>query len=521
MTLASPLYSSPIRTADGRILPSTGESVCGWIEENLRYGEGDWYGEKVVLRPFQRRFLYRAYEFYPETGRRRYKRCVLGAGKGSGKTPIGAFVGAYELAGGINVAPRVLMGASSLKQGNLVFGDLRDALKGTDEHPAPLRPFILDYDLQILLKGRRGTAERIAAAVGTNDGARATFFAADELHEWRGRASRVFIVVDGAIAKRERGWTLVISTAGIDDEEDDNPLKALYDYGRRLARSEIVDDRFLFEWYEAPAGLNLDDPTDWLSAIHAANPAAGDFTSIENLRFRFETLPRHEFERYHLNRWPKGEDVWEVAELWASLADDTVDLEPDLPTHVMIDVGLRHDSSAVVAAQELPGGAVVVRSRVWENPYPASDPRHEHWTLNIAEIENFLRAIHGAYPAPARELAGPAFYYDKTFFERSADDLMGEGLNMMEYPQSDARMVPASQRFFQLVKEGLIVHDGDPVLARHIANVVPHEREKGWRISKPRGSKRHIDAAVAAAVAAHEATRTEPDEPTPTPSLYI
>src|SRR5947209_1758187 len=107
-TRVLPLYSSPVKMADGRLLPSKGEAVCDWIESCCVYGEGDSFGEPVQLREFQRRFFYRLYEFYPETGLRRYKRAVLGMAKGNGKTPLAAWVGAYELCGGVNVYPRVM-----------------------------------------------------------------------------------------------------------------------------------------------------------------------------------------------------------------------------------------------------------------------------------------------------------------------------------------------------------------------------------------------------------------------------
>lgn len=480
-------------------------------------GEGDYFGQPVVLRPFQRRFLYRLYEFYPETNRRRYRRALWGMAKGNGKTPIAACIAAAELAAGLNISPRVIIGAASLKQANYVFGDLRSCFteSKTLKHAADA------YDLQIVLKNGPGIAERVAAVAGANDGARATCFLADELHEWIGRLARVFIVIDGAIAKRLNAFTGAFTTAGIDDEE--SLLKQLYTHGQRVASGEVTDDQFLFEWYEAPSHLDLDDPDQWLEAIHAANPAAGDFCSIENLRYRFQTILRGEFERYHTNRFVRSDEIWEVASRWPELVDPSLELDPVAPLHVAIDVGLRHDSSAVVAAQVglAHGNRVALKSWIWENPYTETDHRHDEWTFNMREVENVLRELHTRFPTAAREKAGPAFYYDKTFFETSAADLLDEGLNMEDYPQTDSRMVPASQRFFQLAVEGRLVHDGDAALARHVSNVVPHEKPRGWRISKPRGSRAHIDGAIAAAIAAYEATRTGEDEDTAHPSLYI
>jgi len=88
-------------------------------------------------------------------------------------------------------------------------------------------------------------------------------------------------------------------------------------------------------------------------------------------------------------------------------------------------------------------------------------------------------------------MPGPEYSYDPAFFERSAQLLEGDALAMVEFPQTDSRMIPASQNFFQLVTETKIAHDGDPALARHVGNVIADQKPRGaYRMSKPKGSKR-------------------------------
>jgi phage terminase large subunit-like protein len=58
-----------------------------------------------------------------------------------------------------------------------------------------------------------------------------------------------------------------------------------------------------------------------------------------------------------------------------------------------------------------------------------------------------------------------------------------------------------------------VAHDGDPVLRRHVENVTADQRPRGWRMSKPVGSTRKIDGAIAAAIALYCAqTTTVPEE---------
>ena len=79
------------------------------------------------------------------------------------------------------------------------------------------------------------------------------------------------------------------------------------------------------------------------------------------------------------------------------------------------------------------------------------------------------------------------------------------------FPQHDARMVPASQRLYDAIVEGRLVHGNDPQLNEHVAAAVARHGRRGWRIDKAAGSDK-IEAVVALAMALD---RLE-DRPVPT-----
>src|SRR5690606_35544531 len=78
--------------------PTLGPWVCRWIERFLVHSQGDYLGQPFRLRPWQKAFIYRAYELLPD-GSRRYDRALLGVGKGNGKTELAAALALAELAG--------------------------------------------------------------------------------------------------------------------------------------------------------------------------------------------------------------------------------------------------------------------------------------------------------------------------------------------------------------------------------------------------------------------------------------
>ena len=205
---------------------------------------------------FQRAFIGRCYELLPD-GSRRYDRALLGVGKGNGKSELAAALALVELAGpvvfsgwadpdakvleprlpDVRLAPDIPIAAASYNQADTLF-----SAASTMVTEGPLAPMFVCGASEIAFKHGIGKLYRVAAAAGTNDGLRPTFFGADELHEWEGRKERVHTVISNGVAKRAGAWELAISTAGWDVG---SLLGQLYEEGKAGD-----DPRFLFEWWE-------------------------------------------------------------------------------------------------------------------------------------------------------------------------------------------------------------------------------------------------------------------------------
>jgi phage terminase large subunit-like protein len=230
------------------------------------------------------------------------------------------------------------------------------------------------------------------------------------------------------------------------------------------------------------------------------------------------------FRRYFLNQWTATEDAWIPYGVWDECRSE-IELDPGLPLYVGIDIAIYVDSTAVSLVQKHvfppvehdddPEVRYVVRSRIWENPYPPEHALHDQWRMNNNEVMEYLRDLREQYPAHACEIdgaamAGPMYAYDPYHFRPEAEALAGEGLAMVEFPQFDSRMVPASQAFYEAIMKGEIAHDGDPALKRQVHTVTADQKPRGWRMSKPKGSKRKIDAAIATGIAVYVAKTTTP-----------
>jgi phage terminase large subunit-like protein len=487
---------------------TTGARVVAWIERYCVHTNGSWIGTSFRLLPWQKRLLYELFELGAD-GLRRYRWALIGVPKKNGKTELAAALGLYFLLADGEPAPLVVCAAASEEQADLVF----EAAKTMCTLSPPLSAVTERYQREILVPSIPGAKlKRVAAAAGTNDGQHIHAVICDELHEWAGeKGEKVWNVLTNATGAREQPMVLQITTAGYDLEG--TICGKQYQYGCKVRDGQVDDPRFYFHWVAAPPGSDYRAPEVW----KAANPSYGVLVHEAFFRDQLSKKTESVFRRYFLNQWVAAEEIWIPYGAWDACRADR-ELDPDLPIYVGIDIARNVDSSALVVAQPQGNGEsqrLVLRATTWENPYPVGHGLHDSWRMNNALVMDRCRQLHAQFPTAACGIdgeiqPGPLFAYDPWRFRPEAEALQSEGLTMIEFPQSDVRMIPASQGFFEAIMKGRIAHDGDPVLQRHIEQVTADQTPRGWRMSKPAGSTRKIDAAIAAAIACYCAVTHEP-----------
>ena len=160
---------------------------------------------------------------------------------------------------------------------------------------------------------------------------------------------------------------------------------------------------------------------------------------------------------------------------------------PDGATVVLsLDGSFNGDSTALVAVQVTDFPHVMVAG-LWERVTTVED-----WRVPILDVEQMIRDLCKRWRV-VEVIADPSRW------ARSLEVLEGDGLPMAEFPQSAARMTPATQRFTDMVNQRQLTHDGSPALSRHVSNAVLKQDARGMRIYKEaQKSAKKIDLAVAA-----------------------
>jgi phage terminase large subunit-like protein len=253
---------------------------------------------------------------------------------------------------------------------------------------------------------------------------------------------------------------------------------------------EVDDPSFGFRWFGPKDDEEVDpsDPSVW----ERFNPS---WEIMNEAEFSSAHKSTHEsqFIRYRLNGWTSAESVWLPHGAWDACFSDARPLAPGDEVILGFDGSWKGDSTALVAVRLEDMHVSLVG--LWEAP-----DDNPHWRVPADDVKEAIRQACRTYTT--REVA-----CDPYRFEQSLMDLMDEGFPIVEYPTNSlARMVPATQAFYDAVMDGQLSHDGSPALARQLGNAVLKQDAKGARITKEyRSSTKHIDAAVAAVVGHHRA----------------
>jgi phage terminase large subunit-like protein len=306
-----------------------------------------------------------------------------------------------------------------------------------------------------------------------------TLAVVDEMHTATDESA--YVAMHGSL-KLAGAKLRIISTAA---PSSDSPLGRLRARALALPRARrrgaVVEakgpDLHLIEW-SCPEETKLTDRR----RILAANPAS--WRTWDVLRKKRDAVPESSFRRYFMNQHAAiGESAWLRAGAWQRCRAEYVIADGETVS-CGLDVGGSRAATALVwVTGDLRAGV-----KTWEGEEA------------VIYAEAALREIAEMYT-----IAECAF--DPWRFGAQALDLSKGGISMVQFPQHDSRLVPASERLSAAILERRLRHPGDPVLDRHVAAAVAKQTQRGARIAHAGGrhSSNRIDAVIALAMAVDRA----------------
>lgn len=452
-------------------LPKSGEKrVTAFAEEFLMIPQGKGAKQPVRLRPWQKeiiRGLMPARGVRPRQG-------VISMPRGNGKSGLAAVLAAYFLfADGVEGA-EVLCVATDARQARIVFNRVRRMI----ELNPRLEEQVQIFQDRIYVPATDSSLFPLPSQEDALQGYSPTFAIVDELHYVKENVWEAMTLASG---KREHSLVLGISTPG---DNRDSVLYRLCEYGR-----SSQDRSFFFREYAAPVGADVGDEAAW----KLANPALGDFLSPDALRLDARTAREDNFRRYRLGQWVNGASAWLPRDEWDRCADITVTVDKTTPVVLAFDGSISDDSTAltgctVPAAGEKPHIFVL---NVWAKDDPA-------WTVDRDEVDAAVKDAFRRFNV-LEMVADP--YGWRTEIQRWAKRF--GSARVVEFPSYVlSRMAPFTDLLTTAIKQQNVTHDGNAVLALHVANARAKSTVHGDVITKDRkGSPRKIDAAVTTVMA--------------------
>lgn len=497
------------------------DHVCEFFERYLRHTKDRWFGQPFALIPWQRALLRTMFGWKRRDGLRRFRKVFVEIPRKNGKTTLAAGIGLYlGLASGLAGA-EVYFAATDKKQACIAFNE---AKRMRAQSPA-MKARTEAFKYSIVCPGNASKLEALSKDTGNKDGLNMSAMIGDEVHAWTDR--ELYDLLHTSIGVRLEPMEVLITTAGTDEsgfwgEE--------HDYAEKVRDGEIDDHEHLPVLFCADREAAVDDPL-----AHAqANPSLGwtvteEYLAKEARKALSTPSYLNTFKRLHLNIRTAQQTLWLPMEHWEKCRDGRGATLADLAGRrgfFGLDLSTTTDLTALAGFFPREDSPVLdLWAHFWLplglNPRDIEDREkrdrvpYRRWAeqglLTLTEgnvvdydvVRAFIAGSEGAgglmQTVEIAELAK-----DRWNAAQISTQLMGDGVNVVDFGQGYASMSAPAKEFEKLVLSHQINHGGNPVL-HWMARSVEIETDAAGNIKpvKPdrKRNTRRIDGIVAAIMA--------------------
>lgn len=489
-----------------------------WIDfypQNLSHYKGSFAGEPFELELWEKFIIGSVFGWkWSEDGRRRFRYAYIEIPRKNGKTAIVAGVG---VAGMLDEpGAEVYSVATKEDQAKLSWRDGLTFIKNSSHLTRTLKTRVkaIHHDAMDAVWKPLGSDS------DTLDGLNPYFALMDELHAWKNRD--LFDVIDDAMGARDNPLILMITTAGY------NKNGICYEqrqHVEQILEGTISDDGYFGIIY------TVDDPTKWEDEDEwrKANPNLGVSKSWEFMRDqaqRAKQMPSklNAFLNKQLNIWTEAEINWLPMDDWDACSESA---EASGPCFAALDLASVADIAAFV--RYWPETGLVIPT-FW---VPADGARKREQSDRVPYTqwirEGLIRATEGNvtdYDVIRRDIGEIADEYpiqeiafDRWNASQLVTQLMGDGMQMVQFGQGFVSMSAPSKELEKLVVSRKLRHAGNPVLRWMAANVVAEQDAAGNIKPSKAKSREKIDGIVALIMAIGRAQVHKPESEKPKPAI--
>lgn len=438
-------------------------------------------------------------------GKRRFHKASIYVPRKNGKSFFGATIGLYMLAADGEEGAEVYSGATSRKQAMEVFKpawQMVRAMKDFREYYAATVSGTYKNPTSVHCTDTNSKFEPVIGKPG--DGASPHCAIVDEYHEHQ--TSDLYDTMDTGMGAREQPLLLVISTAG---DNLAGPCKEDWDSLAALLEDESGDRD------ETRFGIiyTLDKGDSWTTeaALIKANPNWGVSiipakTLQDQANATKDARKQGAFRTKHTNAWVQSMNSYFNSEEWAACRRD---IKPDLmlgkPCILAGDFANKSDLTTLIHLFPMDGGVFRVFAKHYTPRGTVAREENQHY--QAWERGGWLTVTEGnvidyaAIIADAAEACAKFDVKEMPFDPNRAwgvfPQLQAAGVPVIEYRIVVLTMSEPMKFLAALMRSGKIEHNGDPILAYAISNVVAQEDKKENVFPNKPSAEKKIDPAVA------------------------
>lgn len=523
------------------------DHVVSFFQQRLFHFKGALQGKPFDPLPWQKDLVLRPVFGWKrcEDKLRRFRTLFLLVGKKNGKSLICSGVGLYLLGPDNEPGAEIYSVARDRPQAGIVF---KDAATLALESPELMRHY--DVFKTSIVYMRRGSTYRVldGRAAG-NHGWNIHGLLFDEFHEQTDMGLYDTLRF-GSIARRQP-LHVFISTAGVDLE---TPCGVEYERAKDLIAGRPGDERFLPVVFESPKELDWTTEAAW----RRANPSLGHTIQVSDIAAECEEAKRrpskrNAFLQLILNRWGESREPWLPVATWD---DGKLEEEPgdvgELVAVAGVDLSSTQDLAAVVevfrrplavrrtvdvtfvadpdAPPAEPEAKLIVDYELYVKPHfwiPEKTLRarvererllYDQWAregwlqmtaggrIDYRWIRNRVLEMKRKHPHLREVAIDP---WNATDFTQQLEE---DGVLCVEVRQGYRTLTAASKLLEALVMDGLVKHDGNPVMRWCVGNCeLRRDVNDNIMPMKPKQRWRRIDG-VAALVTALSRLMVQPEQ---------
>jgi phage terminase large subunit-like protein len=494
---------------------TSADRVKQFFEKFLRHSKGQFAGKKFELLDWQwERVIEPLFGWKMSDGTRRFRKCAIAVPKKNGKSTLLAGVGLYLLTKDNEPGAEIYVAAGSKKQASIIFDEAANMVEASDALTGRIKPrrAVKEMDYPKTLS----TFTALSAEAYTKEGPNSSGTLFDELHAQPD--DKLWNVLAFAGASRRQPLLFWISTAGVDRE---GICYRQWRIAKDVQESKAVDISLLPLIYEAE---EKDDP--WSEDTwRKVNPSYGITINKREMQeaadaARADPATENSFRRYRLNQWTRSESKWISSERWDACRADYTEADlRGLKCWAALDLATTTDINALVLLFKVglkyrvlpffwvPEAALRGRER-------SNRQRIDHWAAKgLIKLTSGNSVDYGVIRADINALADEyrirEVALDPWNATSLATDLMGDGFHVEYVRQGYYSINAATKEFEKLVVNGLLEHNGNPVLDWMFSNITIETDAAGCiKPSKSRSADK-IDGIVSTIIALARAIKQE------------